>query len=153
MSEPRRPSIARRLVAAVAAIPLIVATVLLGRLIAVTTPIGDDHTRPWIHQGQMNEPVVEHDDHLDWRVVARMIGLGPEDLHRILFTQILVINDDFVKMLRLAELQKCVTDPLAPVTPTVAAQVILILCLEMARDEGLKALTECLETAVERVRG
>jgi hypothetical protein len=57
----RRPSIARRLVAALVAVPLIMATVVLGRLIAITAPIGDDHRRPWIHQGQMNEPVVEHD--------------------------------------------------------------------------------------------
>jgi hypothetical protein len=48
-------------VAAVVAVPLIAATVLAGRLIAITTPIGDDHRRPFITQGQMNEPVVEHD--------------------------------------------------------------------------------------------
>lgn len=54
-------STAQRVVAAIAAIPLILATVVLARLIEITTPIPDDHRRPWIHQGQMNEPVLEND--------------------------------------------------------------------------------------------
>lgn len=60
-SPSRRPSIGHRLVRGVLAALLVAVTVLLGRVIAITAPIGDDHRRPFIHQGQMNEPVVEHD--------------------------------------------------------------------------------------------
>jgi len=52
-------SLARRLIAAPAAFVLIVATIALARLITVTAPDGSDNARPWVHQGQMNESVVE----------------------------------------------------------------------------------------------
>jgi hypothetical protein len=55
---PRRT---RRLVAVIAAIPVILLTVAAARLIAITTPIRDDYTRPWVHQGQMNETIVADD--------------------------------------------------------------------------------------------
>jgi hypothetical protein len=58
---PARRSAARRILAGLVAVPLILATVVLARLIDITTPIGMDHERPWIHQGQMNEPVLERD--------------------------------------------------------------------------------------------
>lgn len=51
----------RRLVGLIAAIALMLATVAAARLVAVTTPIGEDHVRPWIHQGRMNETIVEND--------------------------------------------------------------------------------------------
>lgn len=62
MTEPiPRPDRGRRRLAAIAALPLILATVAAARLIAVTTPIGEDHVRPWVHQGRMNETVVGND--------------------------------------------------------------------------------------------
>jgi hypothetical protein len=61
-----RRSTGRRVVAALVAIPLILATVVVARLIAVTTPIPADHRRPWIHSGQMNEAV--HESEVDMTV-------------------------------------------------------------------------------------
>lgn len=47
-----------RLVRGAGAILLILATVVLGRLIAITAPVTGD-SRPWIYRGVMNEPVAE----------------------------------------------------------------------------------------------
>jgi hypothetical protein len=42
-------------------IAMIIGTAVLGRVIVNTTPIGDDFDRPFIHTGQMREPVDAHD--------------------------------------------------------------------------------------------
>jgi hypothetical protein len=52
---------ARQLVAWPVMLAMIAGTVVLGRLILNTTPIGDDFDRPFIHNGQMREPVDAHD--------------------------------------------------------------------------------------------
>jgi hypothetical protein len=53
----RQISWRRRLITWPAALLLIVATVVAGRLILVNTPIGDDYNRPFIHSGRMGEAV------------------------------------------------------------------------------------------------
>jgi hypothetical protein len=52
-----RHSWRRRLITWPAAALMIIATVAVGRLIQLGTPIGDDYNRPFIHSGQMDEPV------------------------------------------------------------------------------------------------
>lgn len=58
---PRRRGRIHRLAARVGALVLILATITVARVIDVTTPIGQDHGRPWIHTGRMHETVIEND--------------------------------------------------------------------------------------------
>ncbi len=56
-----RRSLAWHLVTWPVMFAMIVGTVVLGRLIINTTPIGDDFDRPYVHNGQIREPVDAHD--------------------------------------------------------------------------------------------
>jgi hypothetical protein len=56
-SRGQRASWRRRLVTWPAAAFMIIATVAVGRVIQLGTPIGDDYNRPFIHSGQMGELV------------------------------------------------------------------------------------------------
>ena len=47
----------RRLVTSAAALAMISGTVVLGQHIIDTTPIGNDHRRPYVNTGSMGEPV------------------------------------------------------------------------------------------------
>jgi hypothetical protein len=66
---PRRGGRTRRLAARVGAVALILATITAARAIDATTPIGQDHARPWIHPGQMNETVIGND------LAVRVLGV------------------------------------------------------------------------------
>ena len=56
----RQVSWRRRLITWPAALIMIIITVVVGRLILIGTPIGDDYNRPFIHSGPMGELVDGH---------------------------------------------------------------------------------------------